>query len=61
MKAIVKEREKDFSKIKSGKGRVHFSAKKCCVNVGKEMPGGKTEKGLIMQINANNLYQRKLL
>jgi hypothetical protein len=36
--------EKDFSKLLSGKGRVHFSAKKCCVNVQKLMPGEKTEK-----------------
>ncbi len=45
---IVKEREKGFLKLLSGKGRVHFSAKKCCINVQKAMPGGKTEKGLNM-------------
>jgi hypothetical protein len=27
----------------------------------KTVPEAKAEKGLIMQINANNLYQRKLL
>jgi|LakMenEpi03Aug12_release.lakeMendotaPanAssembly.Ray.scaffolds.fasta_scaffold2006819_1 hypothetical protein len=30
--------------ILSGKGRVPFSAKKCCVNVRKVMPRGKTEE-----------------
>jgi hypothetical protein len=45
--AIVKEQEKDFSKLLSGKGRVHFLAKKCCVNVRKVMPRGKTEKELV--------------
>jgi hypothetical protein len=38
-KCNSKEREgKGFSKLLSGKGRVHFSAKKCCVNVRKVMP-----------------------
>jgi hypothetical protein len=45
----------------SGKGRVHFSAKKCCVNVQKVMPKEKAEEKVIMQINANNLYQKKFL
>jgi hypothetical protein len=57
----VKEREKDFSKLLSGKERIHFSAKKCCVNVQKVMPRAKTNGRVIMQINANNLYQREFL
>jgi hypothetical protein len=60
--AISKERGKGFLKILSGKGRGHFSAKKCSMKCAKKtMPEAKAEKGLIMQINANNLYQRKLL
>jgi hypothetical protein len=46
--ATEKEREKGFLKLLSGKGRVHFSAMKCCINMRKAMPGGKTEKGLNM-------------
>jgi hypothetical protein len=60
-KVIAKRVGKGFLKLLSGKGWVHFSAKKCCINVRKAVPGRKAEKGLIMQINANNLYQRKLL
>jgi hypothetical protein len=48
VKAIAKRAGKGFIKLLSGKGRVHFLAKKCCVNVEKAMPGEKTEKGLIM-------------
>jgi hypothetical protein len=58
---ISKEREKGFLKILSGKGRAHFLAKKCCVKCAKKAMSGAKAKGLIMQINANNLYQRKLL
>jgi hypothetical protein len=57
--AIVKEREKDILKLLSGKERVHFSAMKCCVNVQKAMSREKTEERVVMQINANNLHQRK--
>jgi hypothetical protein len=46
---IAKEREKGFLKLLSGKGRVHFSAKKCCGKCAeKAMPGAQAEKGLIM-------------
>jgi hypothetical protein len=48
VKAISKRVGKGFLELLSGKGRVHFSAKKCCVNVRKAMPGGKAEKELIM-------------
>jgi hypothetical protein len=59
---MVKEWEKDFSKFLSGRERVlHFSAKKSCGNVRKVMPRVKTKGRVIMQINANNLYQRKVL
>jgi hypothetical protein len=54
-----KKRKKGFSKIIVRQRKGTFLAKKCCVNVRKDMPKGKTEEGVIMQINANNLYQRK--
>ena len=57
----MKRAGKGFLKLLSGIGRVHFSAKKCCVNVQKVMPRVKTKGRVVMQINANNLYQRKLL
>jgi hypothetical protein len=41
-----KSGKKGFLKLLSGKGRLHFSAKKCCVNVRKAVPGRKAEKGL---------------
>jgi hypothetical protein len=56
-----KSGKKGFFKLLSRKGRVHFLAKKCCVNVQKAVPGRKAGKGSIMQIDVNNLYQRKLL
>jgi hypothetical protein len=59
--AIVKEWENEFLKLLSGKERVHFSAMKCCVNVQKAMSTEKTEGRVVMQINANNLHQRKFL
>ncbi len=52
----MKRAGKGFLRFLSGKGRVHFSAKKCCVKCAKKaMPEGKAEK------DANNFYQRKLL
>jgi hypothetical protein len=42
---ILKEREKGFLKILSGKGKAHFSAKKCCVKrAEKEMPREQRQK-----------------
>jgi hypothetical protein len=43
-KCNSKEREKEFSKLLSGKRRVHFSAKKCRVNVQKFMPKRKRRR-----------------
>ena len=44
-----KEREKEFSKLLSGKGRVHFSAKKCWVNVQKIMPKRNADGRVLKQ------------
>jgi hypothetical protein len=47
---ILKEWEKGFLKILSGKGRVYFSAKKCCMKRAKKaMPGAKAKKGLMCE------------
>ncbi len=40
---------KGFLKLLSGKRRVHFSAKKCCIKCArKAIPEAKVEEGLIM-------------
>jgi hypothetical protein len=44
-----KRAEKGFIKLLSGRRRVHFLAKKCCVKCAeKAIPEAKAEKGLIM-------------
>jgi hypothetical protein len=42
-KCNSKEREKEYSKLLSSKGRVHFLAKKCWVNMRKVMLKGNAE------------------
>jgi hypothetical protein len=59
---ISKEWEKGFLKILSGKGKAQFFGKKVLRETcGKSNAGSKGKKELVMQINANNLYERKLL
>jgi hypothetical protein len=55
-KCNSKEREKEFSKLLSGKGRVHFLAKKCCVNVRKVMPKGNADGKVLKQKFAPIIY-----
>jgi hypothetical protein len=44
--AIMKRAGKGFLRLLCGKGRVHFSAKKCCVKCAKKaMPEETAEKG----------------
>jgi hypothetical protein len=45
--AIMERAGKGFLRLLSGIGRVHFSAKKCCVKCArKAMPEEKAERGL---------------
>jgi hypothetical protein len=48
-KCNSKETEKEFPKLLSGKGRVHFSAKKCWVNVQKIMPKRNADGRVLKQ------------
>jgi hypothetical protein len=50
-----------FQNIVRQRKRTFFGKEVLREKCEKTMPEAKAEKGLIMQINANNLYQRKLL
>jgi hypothetical protein len=56
-----KSGKKDFSKYCPAKESTFFSKKVLRETCEKSNAESKGKKGLIMQINGNNLYQRKLL
>jgi hypothetical protein len=60
-KCNSKEPENEFSKLLSGKGRVHFSAKKCCVNVRKVMLKGNEDGKYLSKSLCQQFISKEIL